>query len=515
MADLSPTERSVRGSLRRIAWKRAESFLVAAFVMACLAGLVLSTTSDPDLWGHVTFGHDIVRLRAVTGVDSYSFTTDRPWINHEWLSEVLMYLSYATFGAAGLIALKVLVCGAAAILIVRQLGRSALTLEVKVFLFLLAVVGTKAQTGQVRPQLFSTLLFALLLSALTTVDDGDTRALFTLPLIFLFWANLHGGWILGAGVLGIWTAAQVLDSRRAAADLRNIVIAAVASAAATLVNPFGVGLWTFLLRTVRVDRADITDWQPVTYSTDILIVWLAIAATCGVFLFRARRIPSFFTATTLGVLAVGSFRVLRLESFFALSAVMLLPRALTPVQAVGASASSPKVTPVSRRAGLVVIGLASCAIALFTVLIVRNGSCIPIDNTGAPEPAVASFVRVNNLRGRMITWFDWGEYAIWHFSPAIQVSIDGRRETAYSPKVVSSHLEFYRDHEPPGSTIADRLNADYVWVPKDLPVVSTLRARGWVPIFAGPISTMLSKKQKEGFSQQQSATESRRCFPGP
>ncbi len=32
-----------------------------------------------------------------------------------------MYVAYAAFGAAGLVALKVLVCGAAAILIVRQL----------------------------------------------------------------------------------------------------------------------------------------------------------------------------------------------------------------------------------------------------------------------------------------------------------------------------------------------------------------------------------------------------------
>jgi hypothetical protein len=58
--------------------ERPESFLVAAVVAACVASLVLSTTADSDLWGHVTFGHDIVRLRAVTRVDTYSFTIDRP-----------------------------------------------------------------------------------------------------------------------------------------------------------------------------------------------------------------------------------------------------------------------------------------------------------------------------------------------------------------------------------------------------------------------------------------------------
>src|SRR4029077_3603728 len=250
--------------------------------------------------------------------------------------------------AAGLIALKVLVCVVTALLIIRQLSRYPLTLEVRVFLLILAVAGTKAQTGQVRPQLFSTLLFTLLLSALTAVESGDTRALLALPVIFLFWANLHGGWILGAGVLGIWTAAQLLDPRRAASDRRDIVIASVASAAATLVNPFGIGLWPFVLQTVRVDRADITDWQPVTFSADILIVWLAIAATCGVLLFRARRLPSLFTATTLVVFAVGSFRVLRLESFFALSAVMLLPGTLTAAERPAATPRSPRGTPVSR-----------------------------------------------------------------------------------------------------------------------------------------------------------------------
>src|SRR5689334_538935 len=95
-----------------------EWFLIATVVMACLAGLVLSTSTDPDLWGHVAFGRDIVQQRTPRLRDVYSFTSDRPWINHEWLSEVAIYGSYATFGGAGLIALKVLVCGMALLIIV-------------------------------------------------------------------------------------------------------------------------------------------------------------------------------------------------------------------------------------------------------------------------------------------------------------------------------------------------------------------------------------------------------------
>jgi len=147
MTDQSSTHEPVAGSAPRAGWKRPESFLIAAVAMACLAGLVLSTSTDQDLWGHVTFGRDIVRLGALTRADPYAFTSDRSWINHEWLSEVLMYVAYAAFGGAGLITLKVLVCVATAILIVRQLSRYPLTFEVRAFLFILAVVGTKAHTA--------------------------------------------------------------------------------------------------------------------------------------------------------------------------------------------------------------------------------------------------------------------------------------------------------------------------------------------------------------------------------
>src|SRR5262249_7388115 len=152
---------------------------------------------------------------------------------------------------------------------------------------------------------------------------------------------------------------------------------------------------------------------------------------------------------------------------------------------------------------------AMCAVAGFGVLIVRNGSCISMDG-GNPEPQVVSFVQANHLSGRMMTWFDWGEFGIWHFAPDIQVSLDGRRETTYSEQVEASHLRFYLNEEPAGSTIADRWKADYVWLPNGLPVIDTLRAHDWVPIFEGPVSTILTRTQTTGFNRAMPPIPSRR-----
>ena len=66
---------------------------VRLVVFVFLAIAVARTVADVDLWGHVLFGRDIVNQREIPVTDPYSFTSDRPWTNHEWLAESIMYLS--------------------------------------------------------------------------------------------------------------------------------------------------------------------------------------------------------------------------------------------------------------------------------------------------------------------------------------------------------------------------------------------------------------------------------------
>src|SRR4051794_36726777 len=90
------------------------SFAVAAAVCA-------RVNVDPDLWGHLRFGLDILRDRRLPVFDSYAFTQDKRWINHEWLSEVILGGSYLAGGEIGLIALKLLLVGSTLVLIARAL----------------------------------------------------------------------------------------------------------------------------------------------------------------------------------------------------------------------------------------------------------------------------------------------------------------------------------------------------------------------------------------------------------
>jgi hypothetical protein len=51
-------------------------------------------------------------------------------------------------------------------------------------------------------------------------------------------------------------------------------------------------------------------------------------------------------------------------------------------------------------------------------------------------------IEKSHVAGNLAIDFDWGEYAIYHLSPAVKVSMDGRRETAYSQRTYLESLAF-------------------------------------------------------------------------
>jgi len=164
------------------------------------------------------------------------------------------------------------------------------------------------------------------------------------------------------------------------------------------------------------------------------------------------------------------------------------------------------VLAISLAAWIVTIG-ASAATAV-------NLSCIRMIDERWPEPEAAEFMRQNDLSGRMITWFNWGEYAIWHFAPDIQVSMDGRRETIYTDTQIQGHLGFYFD-QPGALSFARDLAPDYIWLPKGLPVVRTLLDDGWNRLYEGSMSILLSEQPRAVVTLLEPQRQGRRCFPGP
>jgi hypothetical protein len=427
--------------------------------------LLLATESDPDLWGHVRFGLDWWRTGTLPSVDPYSFTQDRPWINHEWLSEAAMAAAYWAGGALGLIALKVVLLGSALSLLARRLRGARPVVTTATLTLALACLLPISLT--VRPQLWSVVGLALLVTQLDqSTPPGRWRVVAT-AFLFALWANLHGGWITGAAVMCVYASVRAYRDRNAAA--RWIVLAGV-SLAATLINPYGLELWRFLALTVRSSRPDISEWQPVRFTFPPSPDWIGILVPLSVALvlsLRKGNRPRLEVWAVIVLLVAASVRVSRVGPLMVPACLVLLAPCIREhwgdfgrVSVRPGGAGMLFWVPVA----VVVVAAAGSAS--------RSLSCIPALGPWVPDREAADHLQ--SASGRLWTSFNWGEYAIWHFGPKLQVSIDGRRETVYSEDVLRMHRDFEKS-DPSATAAFLSLSPGYVWLPS-----TSQTARHWL-----------------------------------
>jgi hypothetical protein len=469
---------------------RLTPFTVLRFLLATiLVSLAAVASTDTDIWGHVQFGLELLESRRLPTIDPHSFTSTQRWVDHEWLSHFLFGSAFALGEVPLLIALRAV--NASALLLVLLRGLRSLPWHIRDPLAAAVVLASIPQLSTVRPQIFTLTAYALILLGLLR------RALW-LPVVFAVWANIHGGWLFGLASVGVWTLCHL--------NRRNALLF-IACCLATLVNPYGVNLWIALADAAWRGWADVSEWQPV-YRLDVAVapaaIWAIVSAALmwGVL---ARLTAGRFAWVWTAIAALVAFRSQRLVPLYAVTAAILIGRHVQ-------LRSRPVVETNWTSQALVVILASVCAASLivYTNLAPIMACLPPVREAVAPESSAVTFIRAANLRGRVMMWFDWGLYAIWHVGDHLNVSIDNRRETVYSNEVVQRHLQFYAGLDP---QYVDEIAADYAWLPVNLPPVRQLQDNGWHPLFRGPRSVILGRR----FSPIAigMAHPGEPCFPNP
>jgi hypothetical protein len=299
---------------RRLPW--------IAFWLAA-AALSLHGIADPDTWWHLKAGERIVAERAVPRVDPFTYTTpDAPWVDHGWLFQVALHAVRIAAGEAGVATMTALLALAAVALFLLP-GRGRRSAWAGALIALVAVSGA-ASRFQARPELATFLCLGALLALLES-----RRAVWLAPPLLGLWANLHGGFPLGFLVLGAWTLEALLRRDRAP----SLLAVTAASVAATLVNPYGFGLWERAVRELEDPalRTGILEWAPPfgdlasVFSTSYLEL-KAMAALLAIALvadFRRFRVAHVIVAAALLAGACASRRAIALFCLAALPLVRL------------------------------------------------------------------------------------------------------------------------------------------------------------------------------------------------
>jgi hypothetical protein len=456
--------------------RRQAVLWVAAGSGLLLFALSTITSADSDLWGHLRFGLDTLRSGALTAVDPYSFTQDRSWINHEWLSELQMALAYVAAGSAGLALLKGALVFATMYLVWSAF--EGVDLSARIVILGVTALSTVPATRTLRPQLWSMLCLAILCRALVDERGSGRR---WLPALFAVWANLHGGWIVGVGILVAWATTESSVRPR---ELRS-----------------------FLSATVGMNR-QITEWQPLwTATAPNWLPWIVVSVAT-VWTLRwttARRLP---VAVVLVLLAYASLRVMRIWPLYVECAAILLAQ---PVRA-----RWPMRTSLSRQIGndlKAALGVSAVAVAIAAYVLWGSLRCVGVDGDWGPDQ-VAAHTLSSAAPGRLVVFFDWGEYAVWHWGPGLRVSMDGRRETVYSDRRLDEHGAILAG-SPEGLAALESWRAEYAWLP-----ATSLRTKEWLATHGYRIEVVTAKSfvaVRDDLpvlaAPQPPLAGARRCFP--
>ncbi|MEM9186938.1 MAG: hypothetical protein AAGB00_10625 [Planctomycetota bacterium] len=444
--------------------KREYRFLATLAILSLFLGCASAFTLnlvDPDLWGHVAYGQELLRDGSLPRTATHTFTAEGyRWINHENLAEIAFAVGFDALGVRGMLVGKCLL-GLAVLGLMYASARAAGVRSLTCWAVLLLVATNLKAFFVMRPQLLSFACCAAMLWLLSRAfadwraEHGDGAAacrvrwkwLVAVPPLMALWVNSHGAFVAGYCILGALLAGRIaeailVDRRRSFGAASGLAVIGVVSLAALLANPYGAGLLEWLFESLRSPRPEITEWAAPKVTDPVFwpFVTLVVVTAAG-WAFTDRR-RDWTQLAILALVAWQSCLHLRHIAFFALlSGFWTTPHAASVLAKL--RHRSARGLPVSRIGPVLKWSAAAVlAVAMIfqTIGISERLTKLPVLRRMYPVDTF-DFMSLHGVEGRMVVSFNWAQYALAAF-PESKVSFDGRFRTCYPQEVVDMNFDF-------------------------------------------------------------------------
>jgi len=293
--------------------------VAAPFVM-----LSRFTVQPNDFWWHIRMGQVILTTGRIPTTDFFTFTqTGQPWLNQSWLMQILLNLLYRAGELPLVIFAHAITITAGYILVMLAclatpgVGARATALAT----VCAAVLGVA--NWNVRPQSASFLCFGLLVYSIERHRLRGGRVVWIWPVLFALWANLHGAFVFGLALLGIYMTARAAEDlitrHHLSADTVRALIAGGVAVAATALNPAGpLGMVNYVLGFLK-SKATINnnlEFLPLSIREPDGAIFVGLVT--GFILlasYRRTRLP-WYQIATLVLFGLGSLYTRRVLPWF-------------------------------------------------------------------------------------------------------------------------------------------------------------------------------------------------------
>ena len=492
----------------------ADLMFVALLASLIFTPLSVKLLGDAGIGWHIRTGQEILATHAIPRVDPFSAQIQKPWIAWEWLYDAIVGSLERSAGLNGVVWFTGIVIAAVFAAVFRLLVKRGTDVLVALLLTLLAMSASTIHF-LARPHVLSwlfVLIWFWILGSAEWDERHSGRRLWLLPLLMLIWVNVHGGFLLGFVLLGIfwlgsvWTWLHLKESRieeslekiAAGKRVRQLTLVAVASALASLVNPYGwhlhAHIYSYLSNHFFMDHID--EFQSPNFHGIaqrcflVLLLVVIVALAC-----RGTRLSLSQILLTLFAVyaALHSSRNIPIASIILVAIVgPLIPLPVTRgfVQRMGVMDSS-------RRGHLWPI-VATVAIMVIALNGGRVGSRPLIDAhfdaRRMPVEAV-SFVAERGVRGPVLSPDYWGGYLIYRLYPHNKVVIDDRHDF-YGEPFLMSYLTMM--HVESGWEDFVRWRSSCLVLPRSgaLSVVLS-KTPEWKPVYSDDLAIVFVRNQIE------------------
>lgn len=478
----------------------------------------IDSISDTDFFWHIATGRWIVDNKTLPEADPFSFTTPEIRTTREkfiltsyWLSQVLYYSLYSILGYPGILLLRVIIALSIIYFLFKRLSRKGISPMIYLPLILFAMLILIMNYKWERPQTFSFVFFGILLYLLDELKDGKKYTLYIVPPLMLLWANMHGGFILGQGVLFIYIIGEIAKKFISSEKInKNLLLTSTTGILLAFINPNTYGAIRETLTTESTITEGITEFMSTfeffktTGALQIPMYWLLLIASCGAIIFKLKKGINVTELLLFSIFGYFSFVHVRYLAFFVIFAIPLVGEFLSSLRWKRAVLAS-----------LVSLSLIACIVVQLRYNILMNLKNINAFAEGNfvspyfPEKSV-NFIVENTQKKRIYNYYDWGGYLIWHLYPEKAVFIDGRQlhENAFmlSQAIDNAYIEPYVAGIPYWKAILKSYNIDCVVIPAFrrfgdvIPLFKELLFdEEWAPVFYHENSVVFIKRIPENY----------------
>lgn len=482
---------------------------------------------DAGMGWHIRTGDHILSTGAVPRADFFSYTkAGEAWFAWEWLYDVVLSAIHSAAGLNGVLLWSVLLIAVTFHLLFRYAHKRSGSLLVASALVILA--GRASVVHYLaRPHLVSWLFTLLFVIGLEDLQEGRRRALLWLPLIMVLWVNMHGGFVVGLALIGVYAAANCVTwltgSSEPARRLSRVMAArmlllGLLVLAASLVNPYGANLHlhvagylsdSYLLH--HIEEFSSPDFHGAAAISFELLLGAAVLAVAVSPFARSWRVLFLIALSAhLGLMAVRNLPISSILLVIAIAPALgnAFKQSALKARLRGAPDSwmcrirdfDFRVSAVQRQ--LRGHSLAAAVLVGAVLLVALNGHLFGatvlranFDRTHMPAAAV-DYLKQNDIRTHIAVPDGWSGYLIYRLYPDIRLFMDDRHDF-YGAGHVAEYIKlFYLDLG--WKDVLEKHDIRWVLVSPKSPLANALKETvGWSVAYDDGVGVIFRREPKD------------------